>query len=166
MPPNKWSRTIICCTNICREKMRGSHRERPRCLSCIHAACKRTVVTPKPRAESRCSVNSEIPNALRKCAPVRCAAPTALYRVSKSTLKCQIISEQVSLCLIPGPNWSRKLKSKIRVRSTQSLKTTHLPCRAVNPSMPGFFGVKGGTMFHAFSVFTCSGAVRVIQISQ
>lgn len=72
----------------------------------------------------------------------------------------------MSQCLIPGPTGSRKLKSKIRVRSAQSLKMTHLPRRAVNPSMPGFFGVKGGTVFHAFGVFTCSGAVRVIQISQ
>lgn len=36
------------------------------------------------------------------------------------------------------------------VSSTQSLKMTHLPCRAVNPSMSGFFWVKGRTIFHSF----------------
>lgn len=125
----------------------GSRRERPRCLSCIHAACKHTVVTPKPGAEWRRSVHSEIPNALRL---VRAGS----VRSADSAIPC--FQEHIKVwdnsrtSLSPGPNWNRKLKSEIRVRSTQSLKMTHLPCRAVNPSMPGFFGVKGGTVFHCF----------------
>lgn len=112
------------------------------------------------------SVNSEIRNALRKCAPVRCAAPTALYRVFKSTLKCQIIQEQVSLCLIPGPNWSRQLKSK-NPRSQHTKSKNDSPALSSRESLHAWiFRGKGGTVFHAFRVFTCSGAVRVIQISQ
>lgn len=44
-----------------------------------------------------------------------------------------------------------------RFSSTQSLEMTHLPCRAVNPSMPGIFRVKDGAMFHSLCLYLQRG---------